>query len=279
MITFTGGSLAAGASCTITFPVQTFNNTATGNRTNTIAVNAVTGTPPAGDPVKNLIAIAGTLAVTAPATASKGFSPSSVPAGTDSLLTITVTRPNNAPAWANFTITDNLPTGHTISPVAATPAGTACVGTLTAPSGGTTIQFASTSPPANNAFCTIRVNVRTPAGSAGVATNTITPGQFVVSYVGGGSYSNNSNITANITRVTASVTLTKSFDPAVVDLMGTSTMFLRIVNTAGNALNLTGVNLEDHLPAGLVLAAVRTRSSREPAARSARWSRRPATTR
>jgi uncharacterized repeat protein (TIGR01451 family) len=256
VITFSGGSLAAGASCTITFPVQTFNNTATGNRTNTIAVNAVTGTPPVGDPVKNLIAIAGTLVVTAPATASKGFSPSSVPAGTDSLLTITVTRPNNAPAWANFTITDNLPTGHTISPVAATPAGTACVGTLTAPSGGTTIQFASTSPPANNAFCTIRVNVRTPAGSAGVATNTITPGQFVVSYVGGGSYSNNANITANITRVTASVTLTKSFDPAVVDLMGTSTMFLRIVNTAGNALNLTGVNLEDHLPAGLVLAAV-----------------------
>ncbi|MBK6395487.1 MAG: IPTL-CTERM sorting domain-containing protein [Betaproteobacteria bacterium] len=256
VITFTGGSLAAGASCTITFPVQTFNNTATGNRTNTIAVNAVTGTPPAGDPVKNLIAIAGTLVVTAPATASKGFSPSSVPAGTDSLLTITVNRPNNAPAWANFTITDNLPAGHTISPVVATPAGTACVGTLTAPSGGTTIQFASTTPPANNAFCTIRVNVRTPAGSAGVATNTITPGQFVVSYVGGGSYSNNANITANITRVTASVTLTKSFDPAVVDLMGTSTMFLRIVNTAGNAINLTGVNLEDHLPAGLVLAAV-----------------------
>ncbi len=256
VITFSGGSLAAGASCTITFPVQTFNNTATGNRTNTIAVNAVTGTPPVGDPVKNLIAIAGTLVVTAPATASKGFSPSSVPAGTDSLLTITVTRPNNAPAWANFTITDNLPTGHTISPVAATPAGNACVGTLNAPSGGTTIQFASTTPPANNTSCTIRVNVRTPSGSAGAATNTITPGQFVVSYVGGGSYANNANITAEIKRVTASVTLTKSFDPAVVDLMGTSTMFLRIVNTAGNALNLTGVNLEDHLPAGLVLAAV-----------------------
>ena len=255
VITFTGGSLAAGASCTITFPVQTFNNTATGNRTNTIAVNAVTGTPPAGDPVKNLIAIAGTLAVTAPATASKAFSPSSVPAGTDSLLTITVTRPNNAPAWANFTITDNLPADHTISPVAATPAGNACVGTLTAPSGGTQIQFASTSPPANNASCTIRVNVRTPSGSAGTATNTIPPGNFTVSYVGGGSYGNNANITANITRVTGSVTLTKSFDPAVVDLMGTSTMFLRIVNTAGDALNLTGVNLEDHLPAGLVLAA------------------------
>ena len=255
VITFTGGSLAAGASCTITFPVQTFNNTATGSRTNTIAVNGVVGTPPAGDPIRNLIAISGTLTVAAPATASKAFSPSTVPAGTDSLLTITVTRPNNAPAWANFTITDDLPAGHTISPVAATPAGNACVGTLAAPSGGTQIQFASTTPPANNTSCTIRVNVRTPAG-AGVATNTITPGQFVVSYVGGGSYANNANITAEIKRVTGSVTLTKSFDPAVVDLMGTSTMYLRIVNTAGDALNLTGVNLEDHLPAGLVLAAV-----------------------
>ena len=254
VLTFTGGSLAAGASCTITFPVQTFNNTATGNRVNTIAVNGVTGTPPAGDPIKNLIAISGTLVVNAPALASKGFSPSSVPAGTDSLLTITVTRPNGAPAWANFTITDDLPVGHTISPVAATPAGNACIGTLSAPAGGTQIQFTSTTPPANNTNCTIRVNVRTPSGTAGTALNRIPPGNFVVSFSGGGSYTNNGNIDANITRVTASVTLTKSFDPAVVDLMGVSKMFLRIVNTAGNAINLTGVNLEDHLPAGLVVA-------------------------
>jgi uncharacterized repeat protein (TIGR01451 family) len=253
-LTFTGGSLAAGATCTITFSVQTFANTATGARTNTIAVNGVTGTPPVGDAIKNLIAISGTLNVAAPSVASKSFSPSSVPAGTDTLLTITVTRPNGAPAWANFTITDNLPAGHTVSPVAATPAGNACIGNLNAPVGGGTIVFTSTTPPANNTSCTIRVNVRVPSGTAGTATNTITPGQFVVDFVGGGSYSNTGNITANITRFTATVSLTKSFDPAVVDLLGVSKMFLRIVNTAGNAVNLTGVNLTDTLPAGLVIA-------------------------
>ena len=253
---FTGGSLGAGASCTITFTVQTLVTTSTGNHTNTIAVNGVVGTPPAGDPVRNLIAISGTLNVVAPATASKAFNPSSVPAGTDSLLTITVTRPNNAPAWAGFTITDTLPAGHTISPVAATPAGNACVGTLTANAGESTITFTTNTPPANNTSCTIRVNVRTPSGTAGTATNTIPPGGFQVTFSGGGSYSNTANINANITRVTASVSLTKSFDPAVVDLLGESTMFLRIVNTAGNALNLTGVNLQDNLPAGLVIAAV-----------------------
>jgi uncharacterized repeat protein (TIGR01451 family) len=254
VLNFTGGFLAAGATCTITFSVQTFANTATGNRTNTIAVNGVTGTTPVGEAIKNLIAISGTLAVVAPSSASKGFNPSSVPAGTDSLLTITVTRPNGAPAWANFTITDNLPAGHTVSPVAATPAANACIGNLTAPVGGGSISFTSTTPPANNTSCTIRVNVRTPSGSAGTATNTITPGQFVVDFVGGGSYSNTGNITANITRFTATVSLTKSFDPAVVDLLGVSKMFLRIVNTAGNAVNLTGVNIIDNLPAGLVIA-------------------------
>jgi uncharacterized repeat protein (TIGR01451 family) len=262
-ISFAGGTLAAGATCTVTFTVQTLANTSTGSKTNTIDVNGVSGTPPSGPAIKNLIAISGALTVAAPASASKSFNPGTVPMGTDSLLTITVTRPNNAPAWSGFTITDPLPAGHTVSPVAATPAGNACVGTLTANPGDTSISFTSTSStvPANNASCTIRVNVRTPATCSNVSnlcteTNTVPPGNFVVTFTGGGSYSNTGNITAQITRSSTYVTLTKSFDPPVVDLMGTSTMFLRIVNTAGNAIDLHGVNLADSLPAGLVLAAV-----------------------
>ncbi|HVJ74865.1 MAG TPA: hypothetical protein VNB03_12640, partial [Casimicrobiaceae bacterium] len=257
-IAFAGGTLAAGATCTITFTVQTYNNTTTGNRVNSLPVNAVSGTPPAGPVVRNVVAISGTLVVNAAATASKSFSPSSVSAGTDSLLTITITQPNGAPAWSSFTIDDPLPgsgpTQHTVSPVAATPAANACVGTLTAPAGATSIQFTG-NPPGNNASCTIRVYVRTPAGSAATAINSIPAGNFTV-VTGQGSYSNLSPITASLTRVTGNVSLTKSFEPAVVDLMGTSTMFLRIVNTAQNALNLTGVNLEDNLPAGLRIAAV-----------------------
>ena len=254
VISFSGGSIAAGGTCTITFTVQTLNTTSPGNHVNTIDVGAVTASIP-GATVNNRIALAGTLVVTAVAQGSKAFSPGTVPAGTDSLLTITITQPNGAPVWSSFTITDPLPAGHTVSPVAATPAANACVGTLTAPAGSTSIQFTG-NPPASGTSCTIRVNVRTPAGTAGTATNTIPPGSFVVTTAGQGSYSNGSNISANIRRVTGSVTLTKSFDPAVVDLLGTSTMFLRIVNTAGNALNLTGVNLEDNLPAGLRIAAV-----------------------
>ena len=253
IITFSGGSLAASGVCHVTFPVQTFVNTTTGGHTNTIAVGAVHGTPAAGSDVLNTSTITGTLTVVAPGTASKAFSPTSVSAGTDSLLTITISRPATGPAWANFTIIDNLPAGHTVSTTVAAPAGNACVGTLTATPGTSVVQFASTTPPASNTSCTIRVNVKTPA-TAGTSTNTITPGQFVVSFVGEGSFSNTANITANLTRVSGSVSLTKSFDPAVVNLLGTSKMFLRIVNTAGNAVELTGVNLTDNLPAGLVIA-------------------------
>jgi uncharacterized repeat protein (TIGR01451 family) len=254
VLKFTGGTLAAGATCTITFTVNTTANIALGGRVNTIDANAVTGTTPTAEVVKNLLPIAGTLTIVAPS-ASKAFSPGTVMAGFDSTLTITVTRPNSAAqVWTDFTITDNLPAGHTVSPVAPT-AGT-CVGTLTAPVGGSSIAFTSTAvpPPAVNASCTIRVNVRTPTGSTGTALNRILPGQFVVNYAGGGSFSNTGNIDANISRTTTSVSLTKSFEPPVVDLLGVSRMFLRIVNTAGTAVNLTGVNLLDTLPAGLVVA-------------------------
>ena len=255
VLKFTGGTLAAGATCTVTFTVNTTANIATaGGRVNTIDANQVTGTTPTAEVIKNLLPISGTLVIVAPS-AGKAFNPGTVMAGFDSLLTITVTRPNSASqTWANFTVTDNLPAGHTVSPVAATPAANACVGTITAPVGGSSIQFTSSAVPAQNSSCTIRVNVRTPTGSAGTALNRILPGQFVVNYVGGGSFSNTANLDANITRTTASVSLTKSFDPPVVDLLGTSKMFLRIVNTSGSAVNLTGVNLLDTLPVGLIVA-------------------------
>lgn len=87
------------------------------------------------------------------------------------------------------------------------------------------------------------------------AQNAIPAGNLVV-VTGAGNYSNGSSITANLTRVGATVTLTKSFDPATIPLNGLSTMFVRIVNTGPNAVvYLTGVGLIDNLPAGLRLSS------------------------
>lgn len=117
------------------------------------------------------------LDVRAVATGSKAFSPGTVSAGADSLLTITVTRPGNltngqaAPLWTSFTITDPLPgsgaTQHTVSPnnpPAGPPPGNACPGSFSPAlsSGATSFTFASDPLPANFTSCVIRVNVRTP---------------------------------------------------------------------------------------------------------------------
>ena len=271
-ITFSGGSILNGGTCTVTFTVLTANNAATGNRNNDLPVGTVTGVPAGGGPsVSNRLLIRGVLDVRAVATGSKAFSPGTVSAGADSLLTITVTRPGNltngqaAPLWTSFTITDPLPgsgaTQHTVSPnnpPAGPPPGNACPGSFSPAlsSGATSFTFASDPLPANFTSCVIRVNVRTPTSlaSPNPAQNAIPAGNLVV-VTGAGNYSNGSSITANLTRVGATVTLTKSFDPATIPLNGLSTMFVRIVNTGPNAVNLTGVGLIDNLPAGLRLSS------------------------
>ena len=106
-----------------------------------------------------------------PPTVTKAFSPASVAVGGVSRLTITVSNPNAATISLTAAFTDTLPSGVLI---AATPnPTTTCGGTVTAPSGGSTVTLAtgSTIPPGS---CTIGVNVS--AAAAGSFVNTILAG-------------------------------------------------------------------------------------------------------
>jgi uncharacterized repeat protein (TIGR01451 family) len=247
-ITMTSGVIPANGFCTIVVPVQIGPTASTGNRTNTIPAGAIVT-----DRGNNLVAITGNLNnVAAALTVAKAFAPSTVFAGQNSTLTVTLTRTANASALTNIALTDTLPAGHTI---ATTPnASTTCTGgAVTAVSGGNTVSLsgASLAGGAAATSCTITVSVTTPSGSAGAATNTIAAATVTTTE----GVTNNSAASATITRVTSFVSLSKGFSPNVVAIGGTSLMSVQILNNNPGAINLTNVSLTDNLPVGMLIAA------------------------
>ncbi|GIW33201.1 hypothetical protein [Meiothermus sp.] len=103
---------------------------------------------------------------------SKAFSPSSIPIGGTSTLTITLSNPNATVATLTATLVDNLPAGLVVaSPPAAS---TTCPGgSVTAAAGSSTVTLSGGQIPANGA-CTVTVNVT--GSSPGSYTNTLAAG-------------------------------------------------------------------------------------------------------
>lgn len=248
LVTMASGTIGAGASCTITVPVQIGPTVTTNNlgHTNTIAAGAVVTSQGS-----NVLPIAQAFTVGAALAVSKAFSPSTVFAGTNSTLTITVTRTANASALTGLALTDTLPAGHVVG---ATPAATtSCTGatvTATPSSNSISLSGGSLAGGATASSCTITVPVTTP-NTAGSATNTIPVGAVTTTE----GVKNVSAATAVLTRTTNFVSLSKGFNPPVVALGGTSLMSLQILNNNAGAVALTAGALTDNLPVGMHVAA------------------------
>ena len=116
------------------------------------------------------------VALPAPPTIAKVFSPATVGTGVSSLLTITLSN-QNATVLTAAAFTDSYPPGLVN---AATPAGTTtCTGgTVTAVAGNTSVALSGGTIPANN-FCTVTVSVI--SATAGSYTNTIAIGALTSS--------------------------------------------------------------------------------------------------
>ncbi|MEP6485066.1 MAG: hypothetical protein ABJB01_11505 [Rudaea sp.] len=246
-ITAAGGVIPASGSCTIVVPVLIGPTAATGNHTNTIATGGIVT-----DQGTNTSPITASVSVAAALSVSKSFSPTTVFAGQDSLLTITVTRAANAVAISGIAFTDNLPAGHTVS--ATLPATTTCTGgTVTAATGATSVSLSGASlavgPAGAATSCTVTLRVTTPTGSAGTATNTI-PAGAVTTTEG----FTNAAASATLTRVTTFLSLSKGFSPNLVAINGVSQMTVQILNNNPGAIALTNVGLIDALPLGMVIA-------------------------
>ena len=248
-----GGTIPAASSCTITVPVQVAANAPTGGATNTVAQGVLQT-----NHGNTQSAINANLNVNPVLSVSKAFAPSPVASGTDTRLTITLTRAAGAVALSGLAFTDTLPAGHVVS---ATPnLVNNCGGSVTA--AGNTIVLAGGALAGGVAAssCTILVNVTTPV-SSGTSTNTIAA-NAVTSTEG---FTNRSAGSANITRAITTVTLNKSFVPATVAVGGTSTLTINVLNTNANAIALTAGALTDNLPVGMVLATPPVASTTCPA--------------
>ena len=195
-------------------------------------------------------------------TSSKSFSPAG-PLPENSISTMTIVLTNlSANEITSATISDSLPAANIGSGqlrIASPPnAATTCDGTptITANAGTTSITMNGASIPARDAngtgtagSCTLQVDV---TGVAGVYDNTATAAGTET--YGDGTTDPIGPVNSNTAQITFSSALSgsKFFTPSSVSSGGQSTVTVRLVNSG--SIPITGLTLNDPLPAGMVLA-------------------------
>ncbi|HVF25816.1 MAG TPA: sortase [Anaerolineales bacterium] len=257
-VSLTGGTIPPGnvttpGTCTITFQVTAPAGALTETYLNTIPEGALTTDQGVsnGRPATDSVTIAGV-----DVTGIKSFSPSNIAPGGNSKLRIEVFAPGDT-NLTNFSITDNLPAGLTVSNSTA-PTTNGCGATpplvLTATTGATSISLTNGLILAGQS-CRIEVFV---TGSAtGVYTNTIPPANITNNENRRPAADLTSTLTvANVANL--SIAVVKGFNPLTVFGGSASTMSIQLINSSNVAL--TGVAFTDNMPmdttpgTGMILA-------------------------
>ena len=174
-------------------------------------------------------------------TITKALSPTSIPAGGVSRLTITLNNANASLISLTAALTDTLPAGML---VAATPtASTTCTGTVTAAAGSSTVSLAtgSTIPAAGS--CTVSVNVT--AAAAGTYVNTIAIGALQTS---GGN-----NAAAATATLTATACPVITLAPATLPNGTVGVAWSQTLTASGGTAPYTFTLTAGTLPPGLAL--------------------------
>nr|MDQ3004792.1 sortase [Chloroflexota bacterium] len=257
-VSLTGGTIPPGSvttpgTCTITFQVTAPAGTSTATYLNTIPTGALTTDQGVsnGRPATDSVTIAGV-----DVTGIKSFSPSNIAPGGNSRLNIEIFAPGDT-NLTNFSITDNLPAGLTVSNSTA-PTTNGCGATpplvLTTTTGATSISLTNGLILAGQSC---RIDVFVTGSATGVYTNTIPPGNIT----------NNENrapandLTATLTVANVanlSIAVVKGFNPLTVFGGSASTMSIQLINSSN--VTLTGVAFTDNMPmdttpgTGMILA-------------------------
>jgi hypothetical protein len=236
---------------------QDYLATAAGDYTVTITTSGCTSAPSAATTV--------TVTPLLPPTISKLFLPDTVASSETTLLSFTVSNPNNNPeasvTLTGIAFTDNLPAGLLI----ATPNELSddCGGTVTATpgsaslslSGGTVappvleslLKIRGLNAPAEGA-CFITVRVQAPA-ELGTLENTT--GQISSDQTGPGATSNTATLTVTVPK--APPTIAKEFGASSIPLGGTTALTFTLANP-NSSVDLVNISASDTLPAGLFVS-------------------------
>ena len=231
-----GGPIAAGASCQINVNVTIASvGTVTNTTANVSSTNSGIGN-----------AASAVLTVTAPAnvTLTKISSPDPVGAGSQAVLTFSITNTAGNPARSGLGFTDLFPTNVVLFNTTTT---NTCGGTLTDNTAGALnagdlgISLSAGAMAAGVSSCQIAVRIKSD-----------TPGSYLndnsrISGLAGG-------VTANVndTLNVIGTTLTKAFSPTTIAAGGTSTLTFTIANGAGNPAQ-NGLAFIDTLPANVTV--------------------------
>ncbi len=262
-VALSGGTVPAGdglnsGSCAISVAVVA---AVTGTYVNTIPVGGVTSSQGASPLAANATL---TVATALPVTGTKAFAPTTIHVTGASLLTITLSNPNNG-ALANVAFTDTLPVPIVIDSPLVT--GGTCGGAFTDGGGGSLdpgdlsfrIRGAAL---AANGSCTVTVRVTVAAARVSVAQNAAVTNSIAIGAVtacatavdpcpmAGVVASNSAAISGNIT-VQTGAQITKAFAPATILQNGTATLTLTLRNF--NVAVITNANLTDAMPAGITV--------------------------
>jgi uncharacterized repeat protein (TIGR01451 family) len=188
-----------------------------------------------------VLTVQGAVAQVAPPTFSKSFNPATIGPGAVSTLTLTIDNAGSATPVTGLDFTDVLPAALTIADGSASHT---CVGgTMTAPSGGTTISLTGAGLGASS---TCTVTVRVTASTPGTHTNTT---GALTSSAG-----NSGTATADLTVSTVLPGFSKTITPATASIGSTVRIAYLIDNTA-NASNVDNLDFSETFSTGIAIAS------------------------
>ncbi len=255
-IAFSAGTIAAGATCTVTVPVVATQENQSPGLVNSMAGGSVTNDQGVSDSTLRSATV-----VTRTINGSKAFSSATVHPNMPVTLTITLSN-YSTDSYNNLAFSDVLSAVNANLKVATTPnASTTCnystTPTFSPAAADSTITFSNGSIGPGTAgtpsTCTVKVDVQSSQTFASAA-NTIAAGAITATAVSDGSAAKSYALaTANLAVIAiANPTLTKNFSANPVYVGQTSTLSISVNNT-DTLIPLTGVKWTDTLPANLTM--------------------------
>jgi uncharacterized repeat protein (TIGR01451 family) len=225
VLTFTGGSLAAGiSSCTITTSVT--SAAASSYTNNASNISNLAGTLQA-------TGIGATLTVSG-TTLSNAFAPAQIGVGESSTLSITIGNGSGNPSQFGLAFTDTLSSGLTLSGAPTSPQ---CGGTVSyGGAGNNVVTFSGGSLAGGTASCAVTIPVTSAtAGSYSNSSGNLSGLSAGMSFAG----------SAGLT-VLAPPVVSKSFGTSPIGFNGVSTLTITLGNS--NSSDITGVAFSDTFP-------------------------------